>query len=161
MIRTCWFADGTLLSQKAARDKSLLSCPHQTQTFTWPSWSAPLSHPLLDGGEFLVEECLDVGPDLVGFCPRERLEHTFTPGGENSRTPCVKGTVHPKIKLSNHHYIKNRSCVFPDLTCRTPRPAPSAFRRISAAVWPSLESHRPSGPEAPLWHHLIPAIHKD
>lgn len=89
-----------------------LSFPHQTQTFTWPSWSARLSHPLSDGGEFPVEECLDVRPDLVGFCPRERLKHTFTPGEENSRTPCVKGTDHPKIKLSNHHYIKKEAACF-------------------------------------------------
>lgn len=154
MIRTCWFADGTVLSQKAARDESRFPAP-QTQTVP----SAPLGHPLLDGGEFPVEECLDVRPDLVGFCPGERLKHTFTPGGENGRT--VQGTVRPKTELSNHHCIQNRSCVFPDPTCRTPRPAPSVFRRISAAVWPSLGSRRPSGPEAPLWHRPIPATHED
>lgn len=89
-----------------------LRSPHQTQTCTWPSWSARLSPPLSDGGEFPVEECLDVRPDLVGFCPRERLEHTFTPGGENGRTPCVTGTVHPQIKLSNHPYMKTEPVGF-------------------------------------------------
>lgn len=77
-----------------------------------------------------MEECLHVRPDLVGFGPRERLKHTFTPGGENRRTPCVKGTLHPEVKLSNHHRVRKRGCVFPGLTCRTPGPAPSEFRRI-------------------------------
>lgn len=86
MIRARGFAEGTVLSQKAARDKSRFPAP-QTQGFTWPPSSARLSHPLLDGGEFPVEEVLDVRPDLVGFCPRERLKHTFTPGGENGSTP--------------------------------------------------------------------------
>lgn len=27
-----------------------------------------------------MEESLDVGPDLVGFCPRESLEDPFAPG---------------------------------------------------------------------------------
>lgn len=37
---------------------------------------------VVDGGELSVEERLDVRPDLVGFCPGERLQHAFTPGGE-------------------------------------------------------------------------------
>lgn len=69
-------------------------------------------------------------PNLVGFCPGERLKHTFTPGGENRATPLVKGNVHQK-KTS---VSDRRGCVCSDRTGRTPRPAPSEFRRISASV---------------------------
>lgn len=75
-IITCWSADGTLLSQKAACDKS----DFQGQTF---HRSDRLGHPPSDGGQFHVEERLHVRPDLVGFCPGECLKHTFTPGGGN------------------------------------------------------------------------------
>lgn len=34
---------------------------------------------LIEGGAFFVKESLNVRPDLVGFCPREGLKHTFTP----------------------------------------------------------------------------------
>lgn len=75
-----------------------LGVPHRPQTFTWPSWSAPLSHPLSDGGHFPVEERLDVRPHLVGFCPRERLQHSFTPGGrmEMARRRALEGQLTPK-----------------------------------------------------------------
>lgn len=35
----------------------------------------------VDGGEFTVEESLDVWPDLVGLRAREAVQHTFAPGG--------------------------------------------------------------------------------
>lgn len=36
---------------------------------------------LVDRGELLAQERLHVRPDLVGFCPGEGIQHTFTPGG--------------------------------------------------------------------------------
>lgn len=81
-----------------------------------------------------MEERLHVRPDLVGFCPRERLKHTFTPGGGNRAPPLVKGIVHPKNPHYLTDYINRRRCALPDRTGRTPRPAPSEFHRISASV---------------------------
>lgn len=125
-----------------------------------PPGSSHLLHPLPDGGDFLVEECLNVRPDLVGFCPRECLKHAFTPGREHGATPSIKGPAHPKIELI---ITILKAAVYPscDLTGRIPRPALSEFHRISASVWPSLESHRPSGAEAPLWYRPIPAVQKN
>lgn len=40
---------------------------------------------LVDRGELLAEERLHVRPDLVGFCPGECMQHTFTPGGGDRR----------------------------------------------------------------------------
>lgn len=37
-----------------------------------------------DGGQFFPKENLNVRPYLIGFCPREGLEHTFAPGGSNT-----------------------------------------------------------------------------
>lgn len=46
---------------------------------------------LVDGGEFSVEESLDMRPDLVGFCPREGLQHTFTPAGGGKKKDVKSG----------------------------------------------------------------------
>lgn len=40
---------------------------------------------LVDGGELPAKERLHVRPDLVGFCPGEGVQHTFTPGGGDRR----------------------------------------------------------------------------
>lgn len=138
VIVTCWSADGTLLSQKAACDQSNF----QGRTFRPPGrpsttllvWWAPVSR----GG---------TPPREARSCwflsRRMSAAHLYTWGGkqrETSRTDRVNGTR-----------------AFPDGTGRTPRPAPSEFRRISASVWRCLENHHPSGPEAPRWRRPSPA----
>lgn len=40
---------------------------------------------LVDGGELPAQEGLHVRPDLVGFCPGEGIQHTFTPVGGGRR----------------------------------------------------------------------------
>lgn len=53
----------------------------------------PLRGSLAGGGEFYAEESLHVWPDLVGFCPRECVEHTFTPGGHKENPEISLSTV--------------------------------------------------------------------
>lgn len=57
---------------------------------------------MVDGGEFTVEESLNVRPDLVGLCAREALQHTFAPVGENVFTV----TIWPVIPVLHHNCFK-------------------------------------------------------
>lgn len=87
------------------------------------------------------------------FLSRRTSEaHLYTWRWKQSNATCKKECSSKKTSVSDR-----RGCVCSDRTGRTPRPAPSEFRRISASVWLCLESHRPSGPEPPRWRHPIPA----
>lgn len=136
---------------------------HRKQLVTNPSSQAkPSTHlavyatPRLMGASFLWRNASTWGQILLVSVPENVWSTPLHLEEETEHRHWFKGWFIQKKPYDLTDYI-NRRCILPDRTGRTPRPAPSEFHRISASVWLCLESHHPSAPEAPRWHHPSPA----